>query len=306
MAGSMVESASAFRAMNSPSVNCEVDRIGPERLKHAIVSFYDWLSDQKNTGCWNWGLCDEETHAYIRARLPDYDSCGSDGYSEQLYCFALNAVPLQYDGRLRILDVGCGAGAGLQFLSRLLPESEFVGLDLSTATVDSANHRLCRPDRMKFVHGDAEHLPFDDGIFDLVINIESSHTYPDFPRFFSEVRRVLRSGGFLSLADHLTAHRYGIVESCMRGTDGVQLLETRDISERVRSAVNNRMEPDSVYRRMIRRQSISKFNEHMTLLLCGAVFGKKNASPILRILSILTDSATAEHLSYYHYLAKRV
>ena len=47
----------------------------------------------------------------------------------------------------------------------------------------------------RFEVGDAEHLPFEDESFEVVTNMESSHTYPNLRAFFSEVRRVLAKGG---------------------------------------------------------------------------------------------------------------
>lgn len=49
--------------------------------------------------------------------------------------------------------------------------------------------------------GDAESLPFDDESFDVVVNVETSHCYPRFPRFLADARRVLRPGGYLAYAD---------------------------------------------------------------------------------------------------------
>ena len=50
-------------------------------------------------------------------------------------------------------------------------------------------------------HVDSEDLPFPDDSFDAVINIESSHTYPNFSRFLAEVARVLRPGGHFLYTD---------------------------------------------------------------------------------------------------------
>ena len=54
---------------------------------------------------------------------------------------------------------------------------------------------------LDFIEGNAEHLPFPDESFDAVINIESSHTYPHFSRFLTEVARVLRPGGHFLYTD---------------------------------------------------------------------------------------------------------
>ena len=51
----------------------------------------------------------------------------------------------------------------------------------------SAGARIATP-RSRFEVGDAEHLPVDDDSFDVVTNLESSHTYPDMRAFLGEVR----------------------------------------------------------------------------------------------------------------------
>jgi ubiquinone/menaquinone biosynthesis C-methylase UbiE len=54
---------------------------------------------------------------------------------------------------------------------------------------------------LEFVRGDAEKLPFAEGSFDAVLNVEASHCYPSLPKFLGEVARVLRPGGRFLYAD---------------------------------------------------------------------------------------------------------
>ena len=63
--------------------------------------------------------------------------------------------------------------------------------------------------------GDAEHLPFDDESFDVVTNLESSHTYPDLRAFLGEVRRVLRPGGWFLHTDLLAGQRWMEVQAIL-------------------------------------------------------------------------------------------
>jgi ubiquinone/menaquinone biosynthesis C-methylase UbiE len=81
-----------------------------------------------------------------------------------------------------------------------------VGVDLAPEAVVFCRkvHRRAA----RFEVGDAEHLPFDDGAFDVVTNIESSHTYPNLRAFFAEVRRVLVSGGRFLSTDLLPVQRW--------------------------------------------------------------------------------------------------
>lgn len=98
-----------------------------------------------------------------------------------------------------VLEIGSGRGGNCYYLRRYTHARRVVGLDLC-----EANLRLCRGPRFEqvgFVCGDAARLPFASASFDVVLNLESSHCYPDFPGFLSEVARVLRPGGILAYAD---------------------------------------------------------------------------------------------------------
>ena len=67
-------------------------------------------------------------------------------------------------------------------------------------------NRFCRSTHghtARFEVGDAEHLPLEDGTFDVVTNVESSHTYPNLRAFLTEVRRVLTKGGLFLYTDLL-------------------------------------------------------------------------------------------------------
>jgi SAM-dependent methyltransferase len=56
-------------------------------------------------------------------------------------------------------------------------------------------------DGLTFAQSDAHLLPFSDGAFDVVVNVESSGHYADGERFLGEVVRVLRPGGHFLYAD---------------------------------------------------------------------------------------------------------
>ncbi len=99
-----------------------------------------------------------------------------------------------------ILEVSCGHGGGASYLTRTLQPATYVGLDLNPSGVAFCQKRHAVPG-LSFVRGDAEKLPFADDAFDAVINDEASHCYPDFPRFLSEVARVLKPGGHFLYTD---------------------------------------------------------------------------------------------------------
>lgn len=100
----------------------------------------------------------------------------------------------------RVLDVGCGRGGTIDALRKFFRPRHLTGVDLSGRAV--AFCRASQRDaRVRFVHADAERLPFANGSFDVVTNVESAHSYPDVAAFARETHRVLSPGGRLLFTD---------------------------------------------------------------------------------------------------------
>lgn len=106
----------------------------------------------------------------------------------------------------RVLDVGCGRGGTIYTFKTFFQPATLTGLDLS-ATAIAFDRKAHGDSRTTFVEGDAENLPFPDGSFDIVTNVESSHSYPSIHRFYAEVRRVLVPGGYFLYTDALSPQR---------------------------------------------------------------------------------------------------
>jgi ubiquinone/menaquinone biosynthesis C-methylase UbiE len=93
-----------------------------------------------------------------------------------------------------VLEIGGGMGTDLaQFAAH---GAAVTDLDLSAGHLELAaeNFRL-RGLRGRFIHHDAETLPFDDGSFDLVYSNGVLHHTPNTSAVVREIRRVLRPGG---------------------------------------------------------------------------------------------------------------
>jgi len=96
------------------------------------------------------------------------------------------------------LDVGSGSGAELAWFRELgAQESRLVGIDLLPERVEAA--RLAFPG-LEFHAGNAEHLPFPDGAFDLVLAYTVFSSILDAEmaaNVGSEIVRVMATGGGL-------------------------------------------------------------------------------------------------------------
>jgi ubiquinone/menaquinone biosynthesis C-methylase UbiE len=95
----------------------------------------------------------------------------------------------------RILDVGCGSGWAIYKMSRYAVKGRLMGIDISLAMVAKANSSYGEPNRVTFLHGDAEQIPLEDNSFDLVVSFESVFFWPDLSKALIEIHRVLASDG---------------------------------------------------------------------------------------------------------------
>jgi len=102
-----------------------------------------------------------------------------------------------------VLDVGCGRGGTVSVLRQYFTVGPVTAIDLSLAAVAFASR--AQGSAVRFLSGNAQELPFRGASFDAVLNLESSHCYPDPLRFYGEVYRLLRPGGYFLYADLLAA-----------------------------------------------------------------------------------------------------
>jgi SAM-dependent methyltransferase len=108
----------------------------------------------------------------------------------------------------RSLEIGAGTGYFTLNLLRAGTIERAACTDISPGMVAalSANARRLGLS-VEAVTADAEHLPFEDGSFDLVLGHAILHHIPDLPSAFSELARVLAPGGTLLFAGEPS--RYG-------------------------------------------------------------------------------------------------
>ena len=140
----------------------------------------------------NWGYEEEPPMG-----LPLEPSDEPDRLCVQLY----HRVAAQVDLKGKdVLEVSCGHGGAASYITRTMHPATYTGLDLNPAGIAFCKRRHKLPG-LDFVQGDAENLPFPDGSFDAVINVEAAHLYPHYRQFLAEVLRVLRPGGHFLYAD---------------------------------------------------------------------------------------------------------
>lgn len=104
-----------------------------------------------------------------------------------------------------LLDAGCGNGPMLSLLVDEFPDVKFTGLDLTPAMIESAKEKNLP--NTTLVVGDCENMPFEENSFDVIINSQSYHHYPDPQSFFNSVYSVLKPGGRLIMRDNTSENK---------------------------------------------------------------------------------------------------
>jgi len=100
-----------------------------------------------------------------------------------------------------VLDVGCGVGVTPCHIAEKRV-CRVVGIDISQRMIDWSNRRAKRQgvkDRVEFRVADAQDLPFEDALFDVVIGESITTFIEDKPRAISEYVRVTKPGGYVGL-----------------------------------------------------------------------------------------------------------
>jgi ubiquinone/menaquinone biosynthesis C-methylase UbiE len=100
----------------------------------------------------------------------------------------------------RLLDVGCGNGAAVLRLARMLG-LEVVGIDVDPEQIGAATLAALNTPNAHFVVADATDLPFPNGHFDLVYTNKTTHHVHDWEQAITEMARVLKPGGHLLYND---------------------------------------------------------------------------------------------------------
>lgn len=139
-----------------------------------------------------------------------------------------------------IVELGCGAGRNAGELLKRYPQAHVTAVDYSHLSVEKAkeyNKAMIVSERCTVLQGDVSALPLSDESFDLATAFETVYFWTGLEKCFSEVYRVLRSGGCFRISNESDGRdaasqifekiidgmrkAYGILAACIHTGKGV-------------------------------------------------------------------------------------
>ncbi|MDO4268136.1 MAG: class I SAM-dependent methyltransferase [Eubacteriales bacterium] len=126
----------------------------------------------------------------------------------QIHLFVVSR--LNWDGKGRLLDIGCGSGALSICCAKAFPAAEITGLDYWGKEWNyakeqcEANVQAEQVQPITFLKGDAASLPFEDETFDAAVSNFVFHevrSQPDKRQVVREALRVIKPGGAFAFHD---------------------------------------------------------------------------------------------------------
>jgi len=107
----------------------------------------------------------------------------------------------------RILDVATGTGDLAILSAQQMPNLHIMGMDLSEGMLHLGREKVVEKkldDRIKMLHGDSEHIPFDECYFDAVTVAFGIRNFENLSAGLLEMHRVLKPTGHLLILEFST------------------------------------------------------------------------------------------------------
>jgi len=194
--------------------------------------------------------------------LPLEKADETNRYSIQLYNHLTDIVDLK---NKKIVEIGSGRGGGLAYIAKYYSPDSLKGIDLSSSAINYSNKNN-QFSKVSFQKGDAQQIPLADNSWDVVINVESSHRYPEMDLFISEVIRILKSGGYFLFTDFRYDYEWTDVHKLFERS-GLKMIFEKDITPYVLNALN----VDDLRRRTLVRKLAPRYLQEAMLNFAGCI-----------------------------------
>ncbi|GAB6283227.1 MAG: arsenite methyltransferase [Ignavibacterium sp.] len=172
-------------------------------IKKMVKDKYSQIAEN-NSGCCSNSCCSSSENDYS-IFAEDYTSL--DGYIKDADLNLGCGIPTEFTNIKKgdaVVDLGCGAGNDV-FIARALvgDEGKVIGIDMTEKMIEKAksNNLKLGYNNIEFRLGEIEDIPLKDNFADVVVSNCVLNLVPDKSKAFSEISRILKSGGHFCVSD---------------------------------------------------------------------------------------------------------
>ncbi|MEM3736471.1 MAG: class I SAM-dependent methyltransferase [Candidatus Bathyarchaeia archaeon] len=138
---------------------------------------------------------------------------------------------LNFAGVRTILDAGCGTGLFVEYLGDI--GLEIFGVDISIERLKIAHAKFHDRNKVFFVCGDTDYMPFSDGTLDMGVAFTLIDSLPEPSNTLKEFTRVLRRGAQLVVSSLRSTNSPSILEILLRSSNLklVKLIDREELKD---------------------------------------------------------------------------
>lgn len=163
---------------------------------------------------------------------------GKNAYTGLFAFDAVREVVARRDGRVNVVELGCGTGAGAHHVCKeVLPDATYQAVDMQKAAIETCQRRFV-PElggRLTPIHGDVTKVDLAEQSADMVAICETHITEhagvvtDEDKRFFEVVKRTLKPGGYLCWGNAIPDATW---KPCFEalGAIGIEVKEVHDVT----------------------------------------------------------------------------
>jgi arsenite methyltransferase len=265
-----------------------------ENAKQIVKEKYGQIAEnshsESNLSCCGPSCCDDNVNYTVFSE--SYDKL--DGYNPDADLGLGCGIPTEFAKIKKgdtVVDLGSGAGNDC-FVAKALTGStgRVIGIDMTEPMLEKARGNLKKLGytNVEFRFGDIEDMPVDSNSTDVVISNCVLNLVPDKEKAFSEIFRILKPGGHLSVSDVVlrgklpdkiknAAEMYaGCVSGAIDIDDYLEMIKNAGLSNIIVQKEKIITIPDETLLNFLDQKGLNSFKESGSGIFSITVYAEKS------------------------------
>ena len=135
---------------------------------------------------------------------------------------------VELDDKSDFLEIGCGNGEVSKYIARTYISS-VIATDIDSGQINANSKTSGNISNLTFQVADAAALPFDNESFDVIISFGVLHHIDGWQKALSEIKRVLKSGGYFIYAEVIYPEAISNMDKVSRFSFGLEAVDIDEI-----------------------------------------------------------------------------